>query len=109
MGDLEKAQKYLHMSLRQADKFRNWGHSLLTMVGIARLFAKQGKEELALELLVLVMSHPKSWQMGKDQAAPLVAELKAKLPPEVVVAALERGRARDLEKTVQELLVELER
>jgi hypothetical protein len=40
-------------------------------------------------------------------AAPLVAELEAELPPDVVAAAQERGRARDLEATVAELLVEL--
>jgi hypothetical protein len=37
----------------------------------------------------------------------LIAELEAELSPDVVAAARERGRARDLEVTVAELLVEL--
>jgi hypothetical protein len=45
--------------------------------------------------------------MAKDQAAPLVAELEAELPPDAVAAAWERGRSRDLDATVQELLLEL--
>jgi hypothetical protein len=62
---------------------------------------------MALELLALVIGHRLSWQMAKDQAAPLVAELEAELPPEVVAVAWERGQARDLDATVAELLVEL--
>ena len=36
-----------------------------------------------------------------------IAAVAATLPPEVAEAARERGRARDLEATIQELLVEL--
>jgi tetratricopeptide (TPR) repeat protein len=108
MGDLEKARTYLHLSLRQAEKYHDWGFSLLALVGIAEFFVRVQKEELALELLALVMHHPKSWQLGKDQAAPLIAELKSKLPPEFAAATQARGRSRDLETTVQELLVDLD-
>jgi predicted ATPase/DNA-binding CsgD family transcriptional regulator len=107
LGDLQTAQTYLRQSLEHAIKIHRWGFELLTIVGIARLFMKQGKEDRALELLALVMNHRASWQLAKDQAAPLIAELEAKLPPDVLVAAQARGRARDLESTVQELLVEL--
>ena len=107
MGDLEKAQTYLYMSLKQAEKFHNWGHSLLTIVGIARLLAQLGKEELALELLALVMCHPASWQMARDQATPLIAKLLVKLPSDVAVSAQELGQSRDLNTTIQELLVDL--
>jgi hypothetical protein len=55
----------------------------------------------------LVLHYPASVQWTKDRAAPLVAELEAELPPDIVTAALERGRARDLDATVTELLVEL--
>ena len=41
--------------------------------------------------------------MGKH-----IAAVAATLPPEVVMAAQERGRARDLKATVAELLEELE-
>jgi hypothetical protein len=58
--------------------------------------------EGALELLALILCHPASWPWAKDRAAPLVAQLEAELPPDVVAAAQERGRARDLEVTVAE-------
>jgi hypothetical protein len=44
----------------------------------------------------------------KGVAGKHIAAVAATLPPEVVAAAQERGRARDLEATVAELLAELE-
>jgi hypothetical protein len=76
------------------------------LVGAAVLAAEGGIEK-ALELLALVLCHPASWQLVKDRALPLVAELEAELPPEAAAAARERGRARDLDTTVAELLAEL--
>ena len=79
----------------------------LALVGAASLMAAEGRKESALELLALVLYHPASWQLTRDQAAALVAELAAELPPEAAAAAQERGRARALEATMAELLVEL--
>jgi tetratricopeptide (TPR) repeat protein len=107
LGNIDKAKTYLRKSLEQAVKIHRLGYALITMIEVARLFMMQAKEERALELLALIMSHRSSWQMAKDKAAPLITELEAKLPHEVVAQARERGRARDLEKTVQELLDEL--
>jgi hypothetical protein len=78
-----------------------------TFDGIAMLLAGEGEREMALELLTLAVHHPASAQTSRDNAARLVAQLEAELPPDVVAAAQERGRARDLEATVAELLVEL--
>lgn len=38
----------------------------LALVGVARVLAKQGDQERALELLALVVNHRFSWQMTKD-------------------------------------------
>jgi hypothetical protein len=45
--------------------------------------------------------------LSEDVAGRHIAAVAATLPPDVVAAAQERGRARDLEATVEELLVEL--
>jgi predicted ATPase/DNA-binding SARP family transcriptional activator len=68
--------------------------------------ATAGQEEQAVELLALVQHHPATWRYYKDKAAHLLAKLEAELPPEIVAAAQERGRARDLWQTVEELLAE---
>jgi hypothetical protein len=82
---------------------------MLTLVGIAGLLAREGKPEAAAELLALVLHHPFTWQWTKDRAAPLVAELKTALSPDRFAAAQGRGRARDLDTTVQELLAEFDK
>jgi tetratricopeptide (TPR) repeat protein len=107
LGNYRDARKYLHRSLELAISGLMPSRHLLTLVGVARVLAKQGDRERALELLALVVNHRFSWQMAKDQAAPLISELEAELPPEVVAAAWERGKARDLEATVDELLAAL--
>jgi hypothetical protein len=60
-----------------------------------------------VELLALVLHHRSSWQWVKDRATALSAKLEAELLPAVAAAARERGRARDLDATVTELLAEL--
>jgi hypothetical protein len=80
---------------------------LATFDGIAMLLAGEGERERALELLTLAIHHPASMEVVRDIVASLVAELEVELPPDGVAAAQERGRARDLEATVAELLVEL--
>jgi len=107
LGDLPGARRYHHQALEVATTIGQTYDLPVSLVGIAALLAAEGEKERALELLALVLHHPTSWQWAKDRAAPLIAELEAELPPDAVVAAKERGRARDLDATVAELLVEL--
>jgi tetratricopeptide (TPR) repeat protein len=107
LGNYVEAKRYLHKSMDLAASAHLPSRQPLALVGVSRVLAKEGESERALELLALVMTHRMSWQMAKDQAAPLIEELKAELPPEAVAAAWERGQARDLDATVAELLVEL--
>jgi tetratricopeptide (TPR) repeat protein len=107
LGNYADARRHLHRSLELARAGQMPSRQALTLVGVARLLTRQNDRERALELLALVVNHRFSWQMAKDQAAPLIAELEAELPPDVVAAARARGRARDLDATVAELLDEL--
>jgi predicted ATPase len=107
LGNYADARRYLHRTLELTISGSMPSEHLLTFVGVARVLAKQGDRERALELLALVVNHRLSWQMAKDQAAPLIAELEAELPADVVAAVQARGRARDLDTTVDELLAEL--
>jgi tetratricopeptide (TPR) repeat protein len=108
LRDLKEAKQYFHRALEMDMALRVVSYALHALVSVARLLAAAGEKERALELLALVFHHPASWQWVKDRAAPLVAQLEAELPPDVVAEAYERGRARDLEATVAELLAELD-
>jgi hypothetical protein len=76
---------------------------------IALLLADRGETERAVELYALASRYPyvANVQWFEDVAGKQIAAVAATLPPDVVAAAQERGRARDLEATVEELLAEL--
>jgi tetratricopeptide (TPR) repeat protein len=107
LGDLPGAKRYLHQALEVITTVGQTLYIPLNLVGIGALLAREGEQERSLEVLSLVLHHPMSWQWAKDKASPLVAELEAELSPDAVAAAQERGRARDLEATVAELLDDL--
>jgi hypothetical protein len=82
----------------------------MVLPAVALLLADRGESELAVELYALASRHPlvTNSQWFQDVAGRQIAAMAGTLPPEVVAAAQERGRARDLEATVQEVLAELE-
>jgi tetratricopeptide (TPR) repeat protein len=105
-GDLQAAERCFYGSLRSAVKAQWVRQVLHALTGLAHLSARTGKPEDALEILALVLGHPATHQEFKSRATGLQAELTAELPPEVAEAAKERGRARELDATVAELLSE---
>jgi tetratricopeptide (TPR) repeat protein len=107
LGDLPGARKHFRHALEAVATIRTLYYLLLALVKIAALLAAEGKRERALELLALVLHHPANWQYTTERAESLVAELEAELPPDMAAAAWERGRARDLDATVAELMDEL--
>jgi hypothetical protein len=76
----------------------------------ALLLAKRGQAEQAVEVYALASRYPyvSNSRFWDDVVGKYVAAAAASLPPQVLAAAQERGRARDLWATVEELLAELE-
>jgi len=81
------------------------------LFSFAQLSAQEGRWMRAAELLALAYAlvHPGLWNTvtvcgGMD----LEREVRGALPPDVYAAAQERGRARDVEGMLRELLAELE-
>ena len=60
--------------------------------------------EQSVELLALVQRHPASEQETRDRANRLLNELKSSLSPETVAVAQERGKARELDTILVEML-----
>lgn len=107
LGNFEEARRYFLKALSLTITSGVNAHLLHTLVGVAKFLAAQGDQSKALEVLTLVIFHKWSWQFIKDLAAPMINKLVAELPPDVTASAQARGRSRDLEITVHELLVEL--
>jgi len=96
--------------MRTAVDIGAFAPSLFSLCLVALLLADQGEAERAVELYALAMRYPYAGNscLWEDMAGKHIATLAATLPPEVVAAVQERGRARDLQATIAELLAELE-
>jgi tetratricopeptide (TPR) repeat protein len=77
------------------------------MVGMAALLARTDGER-AVELAALSRHHPSCTEEIRGRAQRLLDSLRARLSHVAFAAAEERGRSRDLEATVAELLTDLE-
>ena len=76
---------------------------------MALLLADQGDAERAIEIYALASHDPyvANSRWYEDVVGKHIAAAATTLPPEVVAAAHERGRERDLWETAADLLVEL--
>jgi hypothetical protein len=76
----------------------------------ALLLLHEGKVEPAIEVYALACTfgHVANSQWYADVVGRPIAEAAAALPPEVIAAARDRGRARDVHATLEELIAEWE-
>ncbi len=93
LGADHDAQAYFGEAVQIASEIRAISAALDGLVGQAKLFAKAGETERAIELAALALHHPATWKETTGRAAQLLAGLERLLPPDVVAAALARGRA----------------
>ncbi len=68
------------------------------------VLANHEPKQRAAAILSLVINHPATWQVYRDKADRLLAELEAELPPEVFAAARRRGQAKTVDAVVEEIL-----
>jgi predicted ATPase/class 3 adenylate cyclase len=104
LGEFARAAESLFEALRLAMSVGATPLALESLAGIARLRARDGQLEHAAELLGLALNHPASSAESHIQAAPVLAELRARLAPERLDAAIERGKTADLGVIAGDLL-----
>jgi predicted ATPase len=110
LGDLEGARGHIVEGLRSARKPLAFGVRFTALPAAALLLLHEGKTERAAEIYALACTfgHVANSQWYADVVGRPIAEAAATLPPEVVVAAKERGRTRDVQATLKELIEEWE-
>jgi tetratricopeptide (TPR) repeat protein len=110
LGQPAQARGHLRAALRIAAENHRPNTTLQSLPAVALLVMDGGEVERAVELYALASRYPfvANSRWFEDIAGQHIAAAAAALPPEVVAAAQERGRARDLWATVEELLAELE-
>ena len=109
LGQRDQARRHLLEALRLVPDVQVFWPLLYALAVYALLSIDEGKTERAVELYALASRYPyvanSSW--FEVVAGRHIAAVAKALPMDVVQAAQERGRARDLEATVEELLAEL--
>jgi len=90
-------------ALRTAHDYQVTSLAMYALVGVARVMEMEARPEEAAELLALVLTHSPS-DMVTERAYSVLLELEVELSPEVFDAALERGRAMNLEEVTEQLL-----
>jgi hypothetical protein len=110
LGRLSQSRQHLHEALKVAAKAGGLGPLMWVLPALSLLLADRGEAELAVEIYALVSRYPlvTNSRWCEDVFGRHIAAVAATLPPDVVAAAQERGRARDLWSTVEELLSKLE-
>jgi tetratricopeptide (TPR) repeat protein len=106
LGHVQQARQQVCEALQTASAM----HTVLALPAAALLLADAGQVDRAVETYALAARHPHvaNSRWFEDVAGKQITAIAATLPPEVVAAAQERGRARDLRATAEELLEEWE-
>jgi predicted ATPase/transcriptional regulator with XRE-family HTH domain len=104
LGNEAEAQRLWRESLRIATEIHGTPVALEALAGFASLQAKQGNTQRALELLLIVLNHPASFQETKSRAAYLRAELEARLTRHQIEATEARVQVTNFEAAAAEVL-----
>jgi hypothetical protein len=110
MGDQRtQMREHLSAALRLTSESRRRNSALQALAAMALLLLDDGETERAVELYALTTRYPyvANSRWFEDVAGREIGAAAVTLPPQVLAAAQERGRARDLWATVDELLHEL--
>jgi len=106
----DQAKEHIHSSLQKGMQISSAMVKLKTLGAAALYLAGLGNLERAVEIYALATQFPwianSYWQ--KDVVDRPLSTMTASLHPEVLAAAQKRGRERDLDATIQDLLAELE-
>ncbi|MBN1139201.1 MAG: tetratricopeptide repeat protein, partial [Anaerolineae bacterium] len=106
-GDLVSARDHYQRALRLAADKTDETSCAGAMIGPCALLMHRGKVERAAEVLALVLETDPYPIPARSAAYRLLATLQSELSPTLFAATQERGHARDLRATVEELQGEL--
>jgi diguanylate cyclase (GGDEF)-like protein len=103
-ADAGRAYEHYSEALQTAQAIQAVPWVLAAAVGMASLTARDDHHGPAVELLTLAMYHPACNHRTRERAARLLSRLEAELPGTEVAEAEDRGRRRELDDAIQDLL-----
>jgi predicted ATPase/transcriptional regulator with XRE-family HTH domain len=104
LGNDAEAGRIWREALHIATETGGPGWALEALIGLARLQAKRGDKEHALELLLIVLNHPATVPGARKRATQLRAEIESQLTSQQVEGAMVRAHAKSFETVVHEVL-----
>jgi predicted ATPase/DNA-binding SARP family transcriptional activator len=116
MGDLQAGRQYLLRALKLAHGAQIFPQASLAVYFLSQLLVTESQDAglsasqrletqaNAARLLAWVIHRPTTWQLFRDRAQQLLAELAESLPADTMAAAQQRGREQTLEGVATELL-----
>lgn len=96
LTNIAQALDYFQQSLRDAVELGAEPIALEALVGIASVYAKQDKDDAALELLGVAISHPASSPEIRGLADPIREDIQTRRSEADVTAALDKAAGIDL-------------
>ena len=110
LGLLARARAHCWEALQIVSQNRFFWWQIHAQTSCALVLGNEGEAERAVELYALASCYPyvANSRWYEDVVGKHIAAVAATLPPEVVSSSQERGCARDLWETAEELLNELE-
>jgi tetratricopeptide (TPR) repeat protein len=106
LGQEVEATRCFHRSLKQIYDVGLKHDTIYIIIQWVESVFVQRNPFLAVELLAMILHHPFSNNLSLESLEPALTILRSELPPDVYADAWERGKARDLDATVRELLAE---
>ncbi|MEA3440795.1 MAG: adenylate/guanylate cyclase domain-containing protein [Chloroflexota bacterium] len=104
MGQYDAAWGYLQQSLRVSCTVQAIPLTLMSLVALVHIWVRNCEYERGAQLLGLALHHS-AWNIEiENDAQPVLAELREMMSEDELEAALERGKALDLEQVVDEIL-----
>jgi len=104
LGEIRQSSERFCEALELAGRTGMMPYALSALVGMAQLLAHEAEPERAVELLALAHHHPATFQMTRDRAQCLLAQLESVLSPAAIGEATVRGQGRDLDDVMAEVL-----
>ena len=104
LGNLKLARKDMHMAMGRAYEYREDDLALQVLLAEAVCLLQEQKMEKAIELASLLQYHPGSWNETRKHALGILETASRDLNQEAVQAAIERGKALDLDSVLEELI-----
>ena len=108
LGEFAQTRHYLCQALHAAGEIGAFRPAIMALPALAMLLADHGEPERAVELYALAFRYPvvSNSRWFEDVSGKHIAAVAATLPAQLVAAAQERGRDRDLQTTIAQLLNE---